>query len=74
MSAEQERQRRFHEKLERRGYSVLDAYEPGAILWCFASDGEADRGTDSYGDCADCGEPVRWVRTPRTPTSTKETQ
>ena len=38
----------------------LDAWEDGALRWCTECHFSFDR-TDSYGDCADCGEPVLWV-------------
>lgn len=54
---------RFLARMAARGYEVLDGYVPDAIEWCWAGcDCEPERGRDSYGDCADCGEPVVWVR------------
>lgn len=54
--------RRFLALMRSRGYELLAGYEEGAIEWCRGCDGEPGRGRDSYGDCAECGEAVVWVR------------
>lgn len=60
------RMRAFHhdrlvDSLNSAGLSLLDGFQPGAIEWCTGCDSEPERGRDSYGDCADCGEDLVWV-------------
>lgn len=52
---------RFVDRMTERGYMILSRYYEGAIQWCRGCDCEPERGRDSYGDCADCGEAVAWV-------------
>lgn len=53
---------RFVTAMEGRGFEVLAEYETGAIEWCRSCDVSPERGRDSFGDCADCGGTVSWVR------------
>lgn len=55
------RRRRLARRLKSQGLDLLGAYAEGATEWCEGCDGPPERGRDSHGDCADCGELVYWV-------------
>lgn len=61
--AARNREQRALERLAATGRERISEWESGASAWCVeCGDAVNDRGRDSWGECADDGEDVWWVR------------